>query len=74
MGVVNTHNKPLHAKNRINESHRTNKETVHARKYQQETLKPHKTLGSKGLTIKMAIHDLTRAYRISDKILMLNNG
>jgi iron complex transport system ATP-binding protein len=22
----------------------------------------------------MAIHDLTQAYRISDKILMLNNG
>ena len=36
--------------------------------------KPHKTLGSKGLTIIMAIHDLTKAYRISDKILMLNNG
>jgi len=43
-------------------------------KYQQETLNLIKALRSKGLTILMAIHDLTQAYRISDKILMLNNG
>jgi iron complex transport system ATP-binding protein len=43
-------------------------------KYQQETLNLIKALRSKGLTIIMAIHDLTQAYRISDKILMLNNG
>jgi iron complex transport system ATP-binding protein len=43
-------------------------------KYQQETLNLIKTLRSKGLTIIMAIHDLTQAYRISDKILMLNDG
>jgi len=43
-------------------------------KHQQETLNLLKTLRSKGLTIIMAIHDLTQAYRISDKIIMLNNG
>jgi len=31
-------------------------------------------LRSKGLIIITAIHDLTYAYRISDKILMLNKG
>jgi len=43
-------------------------------KYQQETLNLIKALRSKGLTIIIAIHDLTQAYRVSDKILMLNNG
>jgi iron complex transport system ATP-binding protein len=43
-------------------------------RYQQETLNLIKILRSKGLTILMAVHDLTQAYRISDKILMLNNG
>ena len=43
-------------------------------KYQQETLNLLKVLRSKGLTIIMTIHDLTQAYRISDKILMLKNG
>jgi len=43
-------------------------------KYQMEIQKLVKSLRSKGLIIIMAIHDLTYAYRISDKILMLNNG
>ncbi|MEM0489026.1 MAG: ABC transporter ATP-binding protein [Candidatus Bathyarchaeia archaeon] len=43
-------------------------------KYQVEIQKIVKSLRSKGLIIIMAIHDLTYAYRISDKILMLNNG
>lgn len=43
-------------------------------KYQIEIQKIVKSLRSKGLIIIMAIHDLTYAYRISDKILMLNNG
>lgn len=43
-------------------------------KYQIETQKLAKSLSSKGLIIIMAIHDLTYAYRISDKILMLNKG
>ncbi|MEM1660184.1 MAG: ABC transporter ATP-binding protein [Candidatus Bathyarchaeia archaeon] len=43
-------------------------------KYQVEIQKIVKSLRSKGLIIIMAIHDLTYAYRISDKILMLSNG
>lgn len=43
-------------------------------KYQIEIQKIVKSLRSKGLIVIMAIHDLTYAYRISDKILMLNNG
>ncbi|MEM3885324.1 MAG: ABC transporter ATP-binding protein, partial [Nitrososphaerota archaeon] len=33
-----------------------------------------KSLRSRGLIIIMAIHDLTQAYRVSDKILLLNRG
>ena len=43
-------------------------------KYQIETQKLVKSLSSKGLITIMAIHDLTYAYRISDKMLMLNKG
>lgn len=43
-------------------------------KYQIEIQKLVKNLGSIGLIIIMAIHDLTYAYRISNKILMLRKG
>lgn len=43
-------------------------------KYQLETLNIIKSLRSRGLIIIMAIHDLTQAYRVSDKILLLNRG
>ncbi|MBC7129696.1 ABC transporter ATP-binding protein [Candidatus Bathyarchaeota archaeon] len=43
-------------------------------KYQLETLNLIRALRSKGLAIIMAIHDLTQAYRVSDKIILLNRG
>ncbi|MEM2338439.1 MAG: ABC transporter ATP-binding protein [Candidatus Bathyarchaeia archaeon] len=43
-------------------------------KYQLEILNIIKSLRSKGLIVIMAIHDLTQAYRVSDKILLLNRG
>jgi len=43
-------------------------------KYQLEILKLVKSLSLKGLAIIMAIHDLTQAYRVSDKIVLLNKG
>ncbi|MEM2429875.1 MAG: ABC transporter ATP-binding protein, partial [Nitrososphaerales archaeon] len=43
-------------------------------KYQLEILNLIKSLRSKGLAIIMAIHDLTQAYRVSDKVLLLNKG
>jgi iron complex transport system ATP-binding protein len=43
-------------------------------KYQQEILNLIRKLRSRGLTIILAIHDLTQAYRVSDKILMLKDG
>ncbi|MGC8932814.1 MAG: ABC transporter ATP-binding protein [Candidatus Methanodesulfokora sp.] len=43
-------------------------------KYQIEIKKLIESLSSKGLIVIMAIHDLTYAYRVSDKILMLNKG
>ena len=43
-------------------------------KYQQEILNLIRKLRLKGLTIILAIHDLTQAYRVSDKILMLKDG
>jgi iron complex transport system ATP-binding protein len=43
-------------------------------KYQVEVLKLIRSLRARGLIIIMAIHDLTYAYRVSDKILMLNSG
>lgn len=43
-------------------------------KYQVKILKLVRDLRLKGLIIIMAIHDLTYAYRISDKILLLNSG
>lgn len=43
-------------------------------KYQLETLNLIRALRSKGLAIIMAIHDLTQAYRVSDKIVLLNRG
>ncbi|MEM4685293.1 MAG: ABC transporter ATP-binding protein, partial [Sulfolobales archaeon] len=43
-------------------------------KHQVEVLNIIKSLRSKGLIIIMAIHDLTQAFRISDKVLLLENG
>jgi len=43
-------------------------------KYQIEIQKLVKKLRAKGLIIIIVMHDLTYAYRISDKILMLNKG
>jgi iron complex transport system ATP-binding protein len=43
-------------------------------KYQAELLNLIRAMRSRGLTIIMAMHDLTQAYRISDKVLMLKNG
>lgn len=43
-------------------------------KYQIEIQKIVRELKARGLIILMATHDLTFAYRISDKILMLNHG
>ncbi|MEM1681141.1 MAG: ABC transporter ATP-binding protein [Sulfolobales archaeon] len=43
-------------------------------KHQVEVLNIIKSLRSKGLIIIMAIHDLTQAFRISDKVLLLKNG
>lgn len=43
-------------------------------KHQVEVLNIIKSLRSKGLIIIMAIHDLTQAYKVSDKVLLLNNG
>lgn len=43
-------------------------------KHQLETLNLIRSLRSKGLAIIMAIHDLTQAYRVSDKVLLLNSG
>lgn len=43
-------------------------------KYQIEIMNLIRSLRSKGLAIIIAIHDLTQAYRISDKILMLREG
>ncbi|MEM4685776.1 MAG: ABC transporter ATP-binding protein, partial [Sulfolobales archaeon] len=40
-------------------------------KHQVEVLNIIKSLRSKGLIIIMAIHDLTQAFRISDKVLLL---
>ncbi|MEM3439673.1 MAG: ABC transporter ATP-binding protein [Candidatus Bathyarchaeia archaeon] len=43
-------------------------------KYQVEILNLIRTMRSNGLCIIMAMHDLTQAYRISDKVLMLSDG
>lgn len=43
-------------------------------KYQLETLNVIRSLRSKGLAVIMAIHDLTQAYRVSDKVLLLKGG
>lgn len=43
-------------------------------KYQVEVLNLIRSLRSKGLAIVMALHDLTQAYRASDKVLLLNRG
>lgn len=43
-------------------------------KYQLEVLNLVRSLRSKGLTVIMAIHDLTQAYRVSDKVLLLKGG
>lgn len=43
-------------------------------KYQLEIQKLIRELRARGLILIVATHDLTFAYRISDKILMLNNG
>ena len=43
-------------------------------KYQVEVLRLIRSLRARGLIIMMALHDLTYAYKVSDKILMLNGG
>ncbi|NHV45225.1 MAG: ABC transporter ATP-binding protein [Candidatus Verstraetearchaeota archaeon] len=43
-------------------------------RYQIEVLSLIRSLSSKGLIVIMALHDLTQAYRVSDKIIMLNSG
>jgi len=43
-------------------------------KYQLEVLSLVRSLGRRGLIVIMALHDLTQAYRASDKILLLNSG
>jgi iron complex transport system ATP-binding protein len=43
-------------------------------RYQIEVLNLIRSLSSKGLIVIMALHDLTQAYRVSDKIIMLNSG
>jgi len=43
-------------------------------RYQIEVLNLIRSLSNKGLIVIMALHDLTQAYRVSDKIIMLNSG
>lgn len=43
-------------------------------KYQIEVLNLVRSLRSKGLTIIVALHDLTQAFRVSDKVLLLKGG
>ncbi|MEM2214834.1 MAG: ABC transporter ATP-binding protein [Candidatus Nezhaarchaeales archaeon] len=43
-------------------------------KYQIEVLNLIRSLRSRGLTIIVALHDLTQAFRISDKVLLLKGG
>ena len=43
-------------------------------KYQLEVLDLVRGLSRRGLIIIMALHDLTQAYRFSNKILLLNGG
>jgi iron complex transport system ATP-binding protein len=43
-------------------------------KYQLEVLSLVRSLSNRGLIVIMAVHDLTQAYRASDKILLLNGG
>lgn len=43
-------------------------------KYQLEVLSLVRSLSRRGLIVIMALHDLTQAYRASDKILLLNSG
>jgi iron complex transport system ATP-binding protein len=43
-------------------------------RYQIEVLNLIKFLSNKGLIVIMTLHDLTQAYRVSDKIIMLNSG
>jgi iron complex transport system ATP-binding protein len=43
-------------------------------KYQLEVLSLVRSLSNRGLIVIMALHDLTQAYRASDKILLLNGG
>jgi len=43
-------------------------------KYQLEVLSLVRSLSRRGLIVIMALHDLTQAYRASDKVLLLNSG
>jgi iron complex transport system ATP-binding protein len=43
-------------------------------KHQLEVLNLVRSLSRSGLTVIMALHDLTQAYRASDKVLLLNSG
>ena len=43
-------------------------------KYQLEGLSLVRSLSRRGLIVIMALHDLTQAYRASDKVLLLNSG
>lgn len=43
-------------------------------RYQVEVLNLLRTLRDRGLTIVTALHDLTQAYRISDKVVLLKGG
>ncbi|MGB9830694.1 MAG: ABC transporter ATP-binding protein [Fervidicoccus fontis] len=43
-------------------------------KHQTELLNLVKVLRNEGLIVIMSLHDLTQAYRISDKVLLMNKG